>query len=154
MESFSIAPATGRALWLFLLLPGFVLIVVIGLLGVTLAGARSARFEVSPDGLRLRGDFYGRLIPINQLQVSGAGARRIDFAESPGLSPQRRTMGTGLPGYQSGWFRLKNGESALLYLTDRSRAVYVPTTNGYSVVVSPADPERFVTALLAVTGKS
>ena len=55
--------------------------------------------------------------------------------------------GTGLPGYQAGWFRLRNGEKALVYLTDRGRAVYVPTTAGYSVLLSPAEPDAFLAAL-------
>jgi hypothetical protein len=56
-------------------------------------------------------------------------------------------MGTGLPGYQSGWFRLANGESALVYLTDRSKAVHIPTTLGYSLLLSPDDPDGFLAAL-------
>ena len=68
----------------------------------------------------------------------------------PALTPQRRTMGTGLPGYQAGWYRLKNGERALLYLTDRSRAVYVPTTAGYSVLLSPAEPDAFMSAIRSI----
>lgn len=59
-------------------------------------------------------------------------------------------MGTGLPGYQSGWFRLANGERALLYLTDRSKAVHVPTTLGYSLLLSPDDPDAFLSALKAL----
>jgi hypothetical protein len=39
-------------------------------------------------------------------------------------------MGTAVPGYRSGWFRLRNGREALVYLTDRSQAVHVPTTPG------------------------
>ena len=58
-----------------------------------------------------------------------------------------RRMGTGLPGYQAGWFRLRGGEKALLYLTDRSKAVYIPTTNDYSLLLSPADPDGFLETL-------
>jgi hypothetical protein len=76
-----------------------------------------------------------------------AEARRVDFAATPELEPQRRTMGTGLPGYRAGWFRLRNGERALLYLTDRSRAVYIPTAAGYGVLLSPADPDGFLAAV-------
>ena len=53
----------------------------------------------------------------------------------------------GLPGYMSGWFRLGNGEKALVFVTDASHAVYVPTLEGYSVIVSPADPEAFIASL-------
>ena len=42
---------------------------------------------------------------------------------------------------------MHSGEKALVYMTDRTRAVYVPTTAGYSVLVSPADPEAFVSAV-------
>ena len=60
-------------------------------------------------------------------------------------------MGTGLPGYQAGWFRLRNGEKALLYLTDRARAVYIPTTAGYSLLLSPADPDGFLSQLRSLS---
>jgi hypothetical protein len=148
METFPIAPAATRALWFVPLLMAVILVPVLALVGRTMVGARAARFEVSPAGVRLHGDWYGRTIPSGQ--VRGLDARRVDFATEPGLAPKWRTMGTGLPGYQAGWFRLKNGEKALLYLTDRSRAVYVPTTAGYSLLLSPADPDRFLSAVRAI----
>jgi hypothetical protein len=52
-----------------------------------------------------------------------------------------------MPGYQGGWFRLENGESGLLYLTDWQRVAVVPTTDGYTLLLSPADPEGFLAAL-------
>ena len=149
MEVFAIAPADTKALWLIGLVPLLALVLVVGVLGASISSARSARFEVSTQGLRLRGDWYGRLIPANQLVP--AGARRVDLANTPDLLPGRRTMGTSFSGYQAGWFRLRNGESALLYLTDRTKAVYIPTTDGYAVLLSPSDPERFLSALNTLT---
>jgi PH (Pleckstrin Homology) domain-containing protein len=150
MQEFLIAPTAGRAMWLLMLVPGVVICLVVGLLGAAVLSSRGARFEISPAGLRLRGDLYGRLIPAEQLR--GASASRIDFSTMPELRPAGRTFGTGLPGYRSGWFRLRNGERALLYLTDESRAVYVPTTAGYSVVLSPLEPDQFLAALRAAAG--
>ena len=109
MEVFTIAPADTKALWLIGLIPLLVLVLVAGVLGASITGARTARFEVATDGLRLRGDWYGRFIPANQLVA--AGARRVDLAKTPELLPGRRTMGTSLSGYQAGWFRLRNGDS-------------------------------------------
>jgi hypothetical protein len=151
MEAFTIAPAA-RTIWLFLLVPGLILVMVMGVLGAALISARSARFEVSTDSLRLRGDLYGRSIPFDQIRASDA--RRVDLSVRPDLAPRRRTFGTGLPGYRSGWFRLGSGEKALLYLTDWNRAVYVPTTAGYSVLVSPADPDAFLSALRRDVGRT
>ena len=144
MATFPIAPAASRYLWFFI--PITVLLVgVIVLLAVSLRGSRHSRFEVTAESLRLSGDLYGRTIP--RTRVHADLARRVDFTSEPGLRPKWKTTGTGLPGYQSGWFRLHSGEKALLYLTDRSKAVYVPTAEGYSLLLSPADPDGFLAAL-------
>ena len=145
MQTFQIAPAEFKAMWLIVMILLLVIVLGGGVLVAAVRGSRSSTFEVSSEGLRLRGDLYGRLIPADH--VRGNEARRVDFAVSPELRPRRRTMGTGMPGYQAGWFRLQNGDKALVYLTDRSRAVYVPTTEGYAVLLSPADPDRFLSAL-------
>jgi len=147
MQVFTIAPAGMKPLWV--LLPvALILVVVVSVLALSVWGARGARFELSESGLQLRGDLYGRLIPASSLRTDAA--RRVDLDANPGLRPRWRTLGTGLPGYQSGWFRLANGESALLYLTDRRKAVYVPTAFGYSLLISPDDPDAFVSALRAL----
>ena len=147
-QPFAIVPADVRWLWFIAIVPALAMLITIVVLGKAIAGARNARFEISPQGLRLDGDFYGRLIPAAQLRIDEA--RRVDFERQPDFVPRRRTLGTGLPGYQAGWFRLRSGEKALLYLTDRNRAVYVPTTDGYSVLLSPSDPDAFLSALRAL----
>lgn len=144
MQVFAIAPSGTRPL-LVLVPVVVVLVTVLAVVAFSLLGPHGARFEVSPDGLRLRGDWYGRFIGADRLIVDRA--RRVDLAHDADLQPRRRTFGTGLPGYQAGWFRLANGERALLYLTDRSKAVYVPTTEGYSLLLSPDDPDGFLAAL-------
>ena len=143
-ETFMIAPAGARPLWV-LIPAGLLMAVVLGALLFSLYGSRAARFEISAAGLHLRGDFYGRFIPAGELRANEA--RRVDLAREPDLKLRLRTLGTGLPGYQAGWFRLASGEKALVYLTDRSRAVHVPTRNGYSLILTPSDPDRFVTSV-------
>jgi len=49
-----------------------------------------------------------------------------------------------VPGYRSGWFRLANGTKALLYVTDPNKVVQVPTTAGYTVLLSVAETDQFV----------
>ena len=104
MQTFPIAPVNMRAIWL--LLPVVAIPLTIGVLVViaSLNGMRAARFEVSGEGLRLKGDFYGRAISASDLR--GGSARRIDLRSNSDLRPVRRTMGTGLPGYRAGWFLL------------------------------------------------
>jgi len=121
MNVFPIAPAESRYLW-FLIPVVAILFGAVALLVTSVRGARASRFEIRAEGLREEGE----------------------------LRPKWRRMGTGLPGYQAGWFRLRNGEKALLYLTDRTRAVYIPTTAGYSLLLSPADPDGFLSQLRSV----
>lgn len=148
-EVFPIVPGPVRSLWI--MLPIFLVLVgTMGALGVSLSSARTARFEVSPEGLRLRGDLYGRLVPASALRMDEA--RTVDLDVDKALSPTMRTMGTAVGGYRGGWFRLHNGEKALLYVTDKSRVVYVPTSAGFSILVSVADPPAFLDALRRATG--
>jgi hypothetical protein len=150
-EIFHIIPASTRAALTWVPLLGLVLIVVLGslvLLGLSVQGSRTAKFELSPTGLRLRGDLYGRKLPASQLR--GGAARVVDLDQDRALRPRRRTMGTALPGYRAGWFRLANGEKALLYVTDPRQVVYVPTRVGYSLLLSVDRPAAFVDRLRAV----
>ena len=45
------------------------------------------------------------------------------------------------------FFTLQNGEKALVYLTKRHDVVYVPTSDGYSLLLSVEEPEAFVERL-------
>lgn len=148
-QSFSIAPA-GAGPLVMLAVIAVVLAGVAGGVGRSVIASRMARFEVTNRGLDLRGDWYGREIP--RASIRGDEARVVDLRQERDLQPVSRRFGTGLPGYASGWFRLRNGERALVYLTDQRRAVFVPTDLGYSVLLSPNDPEGLVSALRQSTG--
>ena len=144
---FTLVPPPGKtstALWVPAVL---VLVSLAGILVVSksLSGARSSTFTLSPAGLVIRGDLWGRTIPTAQLR--GALARVVDLRVETALAPRRRTAGTGLPGYRSGWWRLANGEKALIYVTTTDRVVHVPTTAGYSLLLSVSEPERFAAQL-------
>lgn len=117
------------------------------LMAGSLNGSRGSLVEIGNGAVRLHGDMYGRTIPI--ADVRSDAARVVDLDAEPGLRPRLRTNGVGLPGYQAGWFQLSDGSRALLYLTDRRRAVHVPTTRGYALLLSAEEPERFVDALRA-----
>jgi len=150
MQVFPIPPASGRGI------PWFFIIIIVVLIGVTLMlgwaawSTRNSRAEVSPAGLKLVGDVWGRTIPLDRLELDEA--RVVDLRGEPDLVPRRRTMGTALGDYSAGWFRLRSGEKALLYLTDRRRVVYIPTLDGYSLLVSQSEPRRFLDALHETAG--
>jgi hypothetical protein len=150
-DIFRIVPASTKVLWV---LGGIALLLVgiLFLLGYVAYSSRHVRFGVSPRGLSIIGGLYGRTIPAGSLMVDQA--RLLNLAEYEEYRPRFRTNGIGLPGYQAGWFRLRNEDKALLFVIDGTRVVHIPTTEGYAVLLSVVKPEAFLESLLgAVSGR-
>lgn len=146
-DIFAIIPATQRWGWLWLLF-GAVLALVIGVIiaGIySIWAANHATVSLEAKGLRIRGGFYSRTVPLEALHPEQA--KMIDFASSPELAPVARRNGIGLPGLQAGWFRLRNNEKALIFVTDPSQVVYLPTSKGYSLLFSLKRPQAFIDKL-------
>ena len=143
-EIYPIIPASAKSLW-FIGTIGTLFVVLVVVFAVIGYAARHSRVEVSQTDIRLVGDFWGRSIPLSSLRLDTA--RPVDLGQTEELRPRWRTFGTAIPGYASGWFRLRNGEKALAYLTDRSRVAYLPTVDGYSLLLSVDQPDRFIQAL-------
>lgn len=143
-DVFPIVPAASRASW-FLGAVGLVTAAVTLLLAYLAWSTRHSRVEVSATQVRLVGDLWGRTIPLAALDLSRA--RQIDLDQETSLRPVARTLGTGLGGYAAGWFRLANGDKALVYLTDWQHVAYVPTRDGYALLLSVSEPEAFLARL-------
>lgn len=143
-ESFAIIPASGLTIWVSVILV-VLLAVLIALFGWIVYSARNTVVEVESDGLRVSGTLYGRHVPIDALRVDEA--RQLNLERDADYRLKWRTNGIGLPGYKAGWFRLRNGEKALAFITDARRVVYVPTNDGYSILLSVAEPGRVIDRL-------
>jgi hypothetical protein len=146
-QLFTIVPASSGPVWLMAAI-SLMLLAIIALFAWLAYSSRHTRFEVSPEGLQIASTMYGRTIPAAALVVDGV--RVLDLSTDREYRPRWRTNGAGLPGYQAGWFKLRNGEKSLCFITDRKRVVYVPTTNGYSVMVSVERPEEFKATLASM----
>ena len=143
-EIFPIAPASSSAL--LLLLP-IAIILVVGLVIVIFTATTIGRgsVEVSSVSIRITAPLYGRSIPLASVMTEQA--RVIDATTDPNLRPKWRTNGIGLPSYAAGWFKLQNGEKALVLMTNRRRVLYFPTREGYSVLVSAAEPDKLLSSI-------
>ncbi|MBP6784822.1 MAG: hypothetical protein KA152_13595 [Verrucomicrobiales bacterium] len=144
---YPIVPASGKSLW-FLVPVLLMLAAVAGLLIYLMFSTKKTRFEVSPQGLRIRGDIYGRLISKEHLLPEEAVA--LDLVKDVDWRPKWRTNGAALPGYQSGWFRLRNKKKALLFVTDQHHVVKLPTRDGYTILLSVVDPGQFIAEAKAI----
>jgi len=103
------------------------------------------RASVDADTLTIGGGLYRKTIALDQIER--AEVRRWS-KEDAGWKPNWRTNGIELPGLALGWFTSK--QSAIFAaITDWQRVVLIPTTDGYTVLASPDDPDGLVAALRA-----
>jgi len=100
--------------------------------------------------LQVRVPIYGREIPVTRLDAARAAV--VDLGASPQLRPKLRTNGISVPGLGVGWFRLSDGSKALLAITRRSDVLYVPTHDGYVLLLSVRKPQRVLEQLRAAAG--
>lgn len=141
---FPILPASARTLWIAGGIAAAVGLIALAIGAIPML-ARNARCEVKPEGLDIHAIWYGRTIPYEELRLEEG--RAVDLGREPELRPRWRTNGIGLPGYQSGWFKLQDERKALLFVTDPTSVLLLPTTNDWSVLVSVAAPEALLEAL-------
>jgi len=143
-QVFPIIPAHAHV---YLILIPILLVVFIGGGVATYAAyaSRHAVFEVSNDGVTIRGDMYGRFVPKDKMVLKSA--RAVDLTKEDNLAPKWKTNGAGFPGYKSGWYRLKDDSKALVFITDPHSVVYIPTVDGSCLIMSVANPEQFLSAL-------
>ena len=144
MEVFSISPASSKPLW-FVAIIGILLTCVLAVLLYTGYASLHSRVELKSNQLKLVGDLWGRTIPLESIDVSEA--RILNLNRGSEYSLKWRTFGTSLPGYSSGWFRLRNGQKALVCLTKSDRVVYLPTSLNYALMLSVEQPEQFIETL-------
>jgi hypothetical protein len=137
-------PASNGPVWLFVFLSVFSL-ALIALFGYLTYSSRNVVFDVSSEGLQIRNDMYGRRIPLSSLDI--AQAKPVDLTRDSEYQFIARTNGAGLPGYRAGWFRMRNGEKCLAFVTDLRHVLYVPTRVGYSVAMSVSEPEDLLDKL-------
>ncbi|OGO30729.1 MAG: hypothetical protein A2Z29_00635 [Chloroflexi bacterium RBG_16_56_11] len=145
---FNIIPASGGAytfIWIFSLA---IVLILLGVLGLFISLGYQAghlKYTVNDEGLRISPGLYGRFIP--REKIDSAGVKVINLSIDNEYQPKGKTNGSNLPGFYSGWFKLANKEKALVFLTDRSRVVYIPTNDNYAVLLSVREAEEFAAVL-------
>jgi len=144
---FPIIPASNAALWTVGII--FVIMLLLNILfGYIAYSTRHVQFILSDQSLEIKGDIYGTKLNKNALKIDQVKLINLDLDKT--YQPKWRTNGVGLPGYLSGWFRLKNKEKALLFVTNTKKVVYLPTTKGYSLMMTMQKPEAFIDSLQSI----
>jgi len=84
-------------------------------------------------------------VPMSELQLDAAVV--LDLGQHPELQPTFKLAGTSMPGYRSGWFRLRDKRTAYLLLTDWRRVLVLPKRDGKVILLSPQRPDALLDAL-------
>jgi len=116
-----------------------------------LAGAYPRRSIVlHQDTLEVQSTFYRKRVPVSAMRLDEA--RIVDFAEHGRYKPTIKTNGYGMPGFQSGHYRMADRSKAFCLITDSSRVLHLPLRDGSAVLVSPERPRALLDALQALAG--
>lgn len=108
---------------------------------------RRHRITVDADGIEVATTFYKRRLGWSELQLDQG--RVVNLDEHVDLKPRWKTNGTEIPGFKSGWFRLRNRKKALVAMTRGPRMVWIPTTNDYGLLLQPRQPQALLDHLRA-----
>jgi len=122
-----------------------ILVLMLAIHGFIARAMRRHAVTLDGNGLAIATSFYSRKLDWRELQLSQA--RVVDLGEHTELKPVLKTNGASLPGFHSGWFRLRNLHRAFLATVGDTRLVYLPTTAGYDLLLQPRQPQAFVQRL-------
>lgn len=103
------------------------------------------RLLLDAGGIEVATTFYRQRIAFAELKLDAARVVRLD--EHPELKPLLKSNGYALPGFRSGWFRLRNWQKAFVATSDGERALWLPTSRGFGLLLQPRDPQRLLDRL-------
>lgn len=134
---------------------GFVAAAVLAVAGsaagvaIYLSGVgRPLTFEIVQRELRIGGNVYGRTFQKAEMNLDRARVVNLDAEKA--YQPVQRTNGTAYGSYRAGWFGLRSGEKALLFVNRWPEVLIIPTVNGYTLMLSPEHPVDFLNKLKAM----
>jgi len=103
------------------------------------------RLQIDDAGIEVVTTFYRQRIAFPEMKLDAARVIRLD--EHPDLKPLLKSNGYALPGFRSGWFRLRNWHKAFVAASDGERLLWLPTTRGFDLLLQPKDPQRLLARL-------
>ena len=127
-----------------------ILVITIPLIILTfgiMSSIKNTTLTLTEKELIIKSTFYGRKIPLENIMIDEIKAISLDGDTDYNLSI--RTNGTALPQFKSGWFRLKDREKALVFITDKNSVVLIPTKD-YLLLFSMDNIDEFINKINAL----
>lgn len=111
--------------------------------------ARNIKYVIDEDSISIKNTLYGRTIEKSSILKKCIAS--VELNKHSIYKPVIRCNGVGMPGFGVGWFMLKNKQDGLLFVTDRSKVVCIPTLK-YMLLISVEDPAGFLQAIKEMWG--
>jgi hypothetical protein len=143
-----IQPKGSAYLWVIIAVL-VILIAVMGSMAGFLFAPKNTTIAIKGNDIVIRSFIYGRTIPVSSVLIDEM--RMINVHENGEFAVSVRTNGAGLPNFTSGWVRLKNGEKALVFITDKENVLYMPTKD-FVVLFSMKRGAEFIQTLRGMEG--
>ena len=124
------------------ILPMIIITVIMSSLfiGIVFA-AKNTSISINDREIVINSFIYGRKIPIENVLTNEIKTINLRIDKEYGV--KIRTNGIALPGFCSGWMRLKNGKKALVFLTDTQNVLLMPTKD-FIVMFSMKERDEFI----------
>ncbi len=119
-------------------------------LGSAAIGRSIFRRKIRIEGKALLTGIFGWRVPVSELDLDAAAVLDLNLHRE--LQPTLKLAGTAMPGYRSGWFRLRDKRIAYLVLTDWQHVLVLPRRDGKVFLLGPQRPDALLTALRRANG--
>jgi hypothetical protein len=123
----------------------FGLVTVVAVAAWTFWGLRRRNVRLEGRQLTVKAAMFNRALDVGELDL--ARARILDLEERTELTPMLKTFGMALPGFQAGWFLLRDRNQSFCLITSRRRVLWLPTRAGKSLLLSLDRPDALLAAL-------
>ena len=124
----------------------FILVIIAALFAGIIFAAKNTSIAIKDNMLVINSFIYGLKIPIENILTNEI--KTINLKTDKEYGVQIRTNGIALPGFVSGWMRLKNGKKALVFLTNPENVLLIPT-NDFLVMFSMKKTDEFIDKIIS-----
>lgn len=101
--------------------------------------------RLEPDRLVVKSGFNTCKLALSDLRLDQA--RTIDLDERTEYRPMLKLNGTGLPGFRSGWYLLRDRSRAFVAMAGGRRALWIPTRRHHVLLLQARQPQPLLDAL-------
>jgi len=145
MENFVFFETISQPKGILFIVPFVILMLALaGLMIGIVFSVKSSSIALKDGEIIIKALFYGRKIPVENVLIDES--RTINLREEEQYDVSIRMNGISMPGIHSGWMRLKNGQKALVFLTDKEKVLLMQTKD-YPVLFSMENTEIFIDKL-------